>query len=41
VGASSCFLKDLAGAREAYQRLGEPQREFLRYVCARNAVKLD
>jgi cell division septum initiation protein DivIVA len=41
VGASSCFLKDVAGAREAYQRLGDQQREFLRYVCARNAIKLD
>jgi hypothetical protein len=41
VGASSCFLKDVAGAREAYTRLGEREREFLRYVCARNAVKLD
>jgi hypothetical protein len=41
VGASSCFLKDLAGAREAYSRLGEREREFLRYVCARNALTLD
>jgi hypothetical protein len=41
VGASSCFLKDVEGAREAYSRLGEQEREFLRYVCARNTVELD
>jgi hypothetical protein len=41
VGASSCFLKDVDGAREAYSRLGQQEREFLRYVCARNAIKLD
>jgi hypothetical protein len=38
IGASTCFLKDSAGAREAYDKLGPEGQQFLRYVCKRNGV---
>jgi hypothetical protein len=38
IGASTCFLKDQPGAREAYDRLGPEGQQFLRYVCRRNGV---
>jgi hypothetical protein len=39
-GASSCFLRDATGAREAWSHLDTPGRQFLRYVCSRNLVLL-
>lgn len=38
IGASTCFLKDQAGAKEAYDKLGPEGQQFLRYVCKRNGV---
>ncbi len=38
IGASSCYLKDLKGARQAWTRLDAQGRQFLKYVCARNGV---
>jgi outer membrane murein-binding lipoprotein Lpp len=41
IGASECFLKNLDGARDAYQHVGQQERQFLAYVCSRNNLKLD
>jgi hypothetical protein len=40
IGASHCFLKDEAAAREDYDKLDPSGREFLKYVCSRNSVKI-
>ena len=41
IGASQCFLKNRAGAAEAYSHLDEQGRQFLKYVCnARSNIKL-
>ena len=40
IGASSCFLKDRAGAVAAWNRLSTMDRNFLKYVCQRNDIKL-
>ena len=38
IGAASCFLKDRAGAAQAWNKLGPQERSFLKYVCSRNAI---
>jgi hypothetical protein len=38
IGASSCFLKDRNGAVTAYNKLDAQGRQFLKYVCSRNAI---
>jgi hypothetical protein len=38
VGASSCFLKDRGGAVQAWNKLDAMGRQFLKYVCSRNAI---
>ena len=40
IGASSCFLKDKAGASSAWNKLGNMDRQFLKYVCGRNAITI-
>ncbi len=40
IGASDCFLKDAAGAREAWDKLDAEGQAFLKYVCARNKIAL-
>ena len=40
IGASSCFLKDKARAKEAYAHLDAKGQSFLKYVCSRNSVAL-
>ena len=40
IGASHCFLKDQAAARNAYDKLDPPGQAFLKYVCSRNSVKI-
>lgn len=40
IGAANCFLKNRAGAREAWNALAAPERSFLTYVCSRNHVTL-
>jgi hypothetical protein len=40
IGASNCFLKDAAGAREAWGKLDAEGQAFLRYVCSRNKVPI-
>lgn len=40
VGASNCFLKNAAGAHEAYDQLDPKGRTFIRYVCRNNEVEL-
>jgi hypothetical protein len=40
IGAARCFLKDKPGAQEAWGKLDQEGRTFLRYVCARNAISL-
>jgi pSer/pThr/pTyr-binding forkhead associated (FHA) protein len=40
IGASSCFLKDKAGASTAWNKLGNIERQFLKYVCQRNNITL-
>jgi hypothetical protein len=41
IGASSCFLKDAAGAGAAWRELDEQSRKFVEYVCANNRVTID
>src|SRR5205085_399051 len=41
VGAGACFLKDRASAVDAFNHLANTDRQFLRYVCTRNGIKLD
>ena len=38
IGASSCFLKDKNGAVAAWNKLSTMDRQFLKYVCSRNAI---
>jgi pSer/pThr/pTyr-binding forkhead associated (FHA) protein/tetratricopeptide (TPR) repeat protein len=38
IGASNCFLKDRNGAVAAWNKLDAQGRQFLKYVCSRNAV---
>jgi pSer/pThr/pTyr-binding forkhead associated (FHA) protein len=38
MGASSCFLKDRNGAMTAWNKLDAQGRQFLKYVCSRNAI---
>jgi tetratricopeptide (TPR) repeat protein len=38
IGASSCFLKDRGGAVQAWNKLDAQGRNFLKYVCSRNAI---
>jgi ABC transport system ATP-binding/permease protein len=38
IGAASCFLKDRNGAMQAWNKLGATERNFLKYVCSRNAI---
>lgn len=40
IGASHCFMKDKAEATRVLAKLDRQGQEFLRYVCARNGVKL-
>src|SRR5579883_292710 len=40
IGASSCFLKDKGGAVSAWNKLGPMDRQFLKYVCQRNAITI-
>lgn len=40
IGASSCFLKDKPTAGDAYEKLDDQGKAFLRYVCGRNAIQL-
>jgi ABC transport system ATP-binding/permease protein len=38
IGASNCFLKDRNGAMSAWNKLDAQGRQFLKYVCSRNAI---
>src|SRR5438128_1012445 len=38
VGASSCQLKDRESALAAWNRVGEPEKKFIAYVCQRSGV---
>jgi pSer/pThr/pTyr-binding forkhead associated (FHA) protein len=38
IGASYCFLKDRGGAVTAFGRLDAQGKQFLKYVCSRNAI---
>ena len=38
IGASYCFLKDRGGAVSAYGKLDAQGKQFLKYVCSRNAI---
>src|SRR5262249_54174224 len=38
IGASYCFLKDRGGAAQAWSKLDAQGRQFLKYVCGRNAM---
>jgi hypothetical protein len=40
IGASSCSKKDRAGAVEAWNKLDNMGRNFVRYVCKRNDIEL-
>ena len=40
IGASQCFLKDKAGAHEAWTHLDASGKQFLKYVCGRSGVAL-
>ena len=40
IGACHCFRKDAARARDAYVKLDESGKKFLRYVCWRNRITL-
>jgi hypothetical protein len=40
IGASRCYEKDQAGALRAYSHLDGVGRNFLKYVCSRNAITL-
>jgi pSer/pThr/pTyr-binding forkhead associated (FHA) protein len=40
IGASSCFLKDRNGAVAAYGKLDGQGRNFLKYVCSRQAITI-
>jgi pSer/pThr/pTyr-binding forkhead associated (FHA) protein len=40
IGASNCFLKDRSGAMSAYSKLDPTGRQFLKYVCSRNAITI-
>jgi hypothetical protein len=40
IGAANCFLKNRAGAHEAWSKLGTQERAFLVYVCSRNHIAL-
>ena len=38
IGASYCFLKDRGGAVSAFGKLDAQGKQFLKYVCSRNAI---
>ena len=38
IGASQCFLKNREGAVQAWNKLDAQGRQFLKYVCSRNAI---
>jgi pSer/pThr/pTyr-binding forkhead associated (FHA) protein len=38
IGASQCFLKNRDGATQAWNKLDAQGRQFLKYVCSRNAI---
>jgi len=38
IGASSCFLKDKTNAATAWTKIGNQDKQFLRYVCQRNGI---
>ena len=40
IGASSCFLKDRGGAVNAFGKLDAQGRNFLKYVCSRQAITI-
>jgi len=40
IGASSCFLKDRATALDAWTHLDSQGRNFVKYVCLRNDIKI-
>ncbi len=40
IGAASCFLKDRAGALEAWSHVDGQAQSFLQYVCKRNGVAI-
>ncbi len=40
IGASNCFLKDRNGAMAAWAKLDPTGRQFLKYVCSRNAITI-
>ncbi len=40
IGASNCFLKDRTGAMSAWGKLDPTGRQFLKYVCSRNAITI-
>ncbi len=40
IGASSCFLKDRAGAVAAFGKLDGQGKNFLKYVCSRQAITI-
>jgi hypothetical protein len=40
VGASSCYLKDEAGARAVHDKLSPARRNLLENVCRRNGIEL-
>jgi pSer/pThr/pTyr-binding forkhead associated (FHA) protein len=40
IGASSCFLKEHDEAARAWNKLGNMDRQFIKYVCDRNQLKI-
>jgi hypothetical protein len=41
VGASSCFMRDGATAREALEHAAQWDRQFTKYVCGRNCINAE
>ena len=39
-GASACYLKNRDDAVKAWNKLGNVDRQFLKYVCDRNQIKI-
>ena len=40
IGGCACYLKDKPGAVKAWNRLDTQGKQFLKYVCSRNAIEI-
>ena len=40
IGASACFQKNHDEAAKAWNKLGNIDRQFIKYVCDRNRIKI-